>query len=85
MWFPRRTGGLARVEPAPKPLPNPPTDIYIGDGTNLKAGCPADNLSELEVVPNPEQRDMAQWSDESGESGGESDSDEDESCSWLYQ
>ena len=49
----------------------------------LKAGCPADNLSELEVVPNPEQRDMADWSDESDESGGESDSDED--CSWLYQ
>ena len=56
-----------------------------GDGTSLVARCPADNLSELEVVPNPDQRDMAQWSDDSGESGGESDSDVDESCAWLYQ
>ena len=56
-----------------------------GDGTSLKVGCPADNLSELEVVPNPEQRDVAEWSDESDESDGEYDSDEDESCAWLYQ
>ena len=54
----------------PKHLPNPP--VY-------------DNLSELEVVPNPEQRDMSEWSDESDGSGGEYDSDEDESCAWLYQ
>ena len=54
-----------------------------GDGTNLKAGCPADHLSELEVMPNPDQREMAQWSGD--ESDGECDSDEDESCAWLYE
>ena len=43
----------------------------------------ADNLSELEVVPNPDQRDVAEWSEESEEDN--SDSDEDESCAWLYE
>ena len=54
-----------------------------GDGTNLSEGCLADNLSELEVVPNPDQRDVAEWSEESEEDN--SDSDEDESCAWLYE
>ena len=42
-----------------------------------------DNLSELEVVPNPDQRDVEEWPEESGED--DNDSDEDESCAWLYE
>ena len=57
--------------------------LVLGNGTNLSEGCPADNLSELEVVPNPDQRDVAEWSEESGED--DNDSDEDESCAWLYE
>eukprot|EP01043_Picozoa_sp_COSAG02_P031271 COSAG02_NODE_2032_length_10063_cov_11.627057_8_plen_223_part_00 len=53
-----------------------------GDGTNLTGGCPTDNLSELEVVPNPNQRDIAEWSEESED---DDDLDEDESCAWLYE
>ena len=46
-----------------------------GDGleTNLARGCLADNLAALEVVPNPDQRAPADWSDD--DSGNDSDSD----------
>ena len=35
------------------------------------------------VVQNPDQREMAKWPGD--ESDGECDSDEDESCAWLYE
>ena len=56
-----------------------------GDGTDLATSpraCLTDSISELEVVPSPDQRAPSEWSDDSGE---ESESDEDESCAWLYQ
>ena len=42
-----------------------------GDGTNLSRACLVDNLAELEVVPNPDQREVGDWSEE--ESGDEPD------------
>ena len=45
-----------------------------GDGTNLSRACLADNLAELEVVPNPDQREVNEWSEEESD-GDESDED----------
>ena len=56
-----------------------------GDGTDLATApraCLTDSISELEVVPSPNQRAPSEWSDNSDE---ECDSSEDESCAWLYQ
>ena len=46
-----------------------------GDGleTNLARGCLADSLAALEVVPNPDQRAPADWSDDSGNDSDDSD------------
>ena len=50
-----------------------------GDGMDLDhapRACLADNISELEMVPNPDQRAPNEWSDDSGgESSSESDED----------
>ena len=49
-----------------------------GDGTDLATSpraCLTDSISELEVVPSPDQRAPSEWSDDSG---GECDSDEDD-------
>ena len=47
-----------------------------GDGRNLERASLADNLSELEMVPNPDQRAFEDWSDaESDDDGSDSDSE----------
>ena len=50
-----------------------------GDGTDLghaPRACLTDSISELEMVPNPDQRAPDEWSDDSGEeSHSESDTD----------
>ena len=52
-----------------------------GDGTDLATSpraCLTDSISELEVVPSPDQRAPSEWSDDSGEeTGSESESESD--------
>ena len=57
-------------------MPTAKLDGVAGDGleTNLARGYLADSLAALEVVPNPDQRALADWSDDSG-SDSDSDSD----------
>ena len=52
-----------------------------GDGTDLSRGCLADNLAELEVVPNPDQREVDEWSEE--ESGDEEDLEDEDFVRFL--
>ena len=52
-----------------------------GDGTDLSRGCLADNLAELEVVPNPDQREAGEWSEE--ESGDEEDLEDEDFLQFL--
>ena len=52
-----------------------------GDGTDLERApraCLADNISQLEMVPNPDRRAPNDWSDDSREeTGSESESESD--------
>ena len=54
-----------------------------GDGTDLSRGCLADNLAELEVVPNPDQREVDEWSEE--ESGDEEDLEDEDFVRFLQR
>ena len=47
-----------------------------GDGTNLTMGSLADTVSELEVVPSPQQRAAAEWSEDCDEDDDDSDDDD---------
>ena len=47
----------------------------------MSRGCLADNLAELEVVPNPDQREASEWSEE--ESGDEEDLEDEDFLQFL--
>ena len=69
---------LLKLESGPelRPLKRKLNDSMDGDGRNLERASLADNLSELEMVPNPDQRAFEDWSDaESDDDGSDSDSE----------
>ena len=47
----------------------------------MSRACLADNLAELEVVPNPDQREVDEWSEE--ESGDEEDLEDEDFVRFL--